>query len=533
MKNGREYDVALIGGGPNGLICAAYLARAGLKVVVLEARHETGGGLETTEFAGHKYNFHAIYHMMAEVMPPYRDFNLKSRGVRYIFPEVQAAYINKGAAPVVLYRDPEKTAQFIAHHFSSRDGDRYRRMHGDCKEFFEKILLPFTYVPAVPALDMVQALAKAPDDVGRRFNEIAEFTPTEFIEHYGFSDPLKACFLNLFTMWGISNFDGVGFLYPLYFNRMTNAALCAGGSHRLSSALHKALIEHGGCILDEAEVVKVTLTNGRASGVVTREGVEIKAKAVVSTVDPHQNFLQFFQEDEIPANLVESARKWEWEKQVFFGVHMALPRAPVYIGTEQVKDANRALLTFAGISDTEAILDHADDIEAGVLPETPCGHATVPTVFDPLQAPADLHTGRWESLVPYDADWDRIKGDYARRCIESWKEYAPNLEPLNTFVCPPTYIAQKFKNMVKGSIKQGSYKTLQMGAFRPNEYCSQTYTPIEGFYVCGASVYPGGLIIGGPGYIGANVIAQDFGVSRDWPEPESVIAARAAGFIPD
>ena len=87
--------------------------------------------------------------------------------------------------------------------------------------------------------------------------------------------------------------------------------------------------------------------------------------------------------------------------------------------------------------------------------------------------------------------------------------------------------------MVKGSIKQGSYKTLQMGTFRPNEYCSQTWTPIDGFYVCGASVYPGGLIIGGPGYIGANVIAEDFGLEKSWEEPESVKAARASGFIPD
>ena len=86
--------------------------------------------------------------------------------------------------------------------------------------------------------------------------------------------------------------------------------------------------------------------------------------------------------------------------------------------------------------------------------------------------------------------------------------------------------------MVKGSIKQGAYSPLQMGYFRPNEECSQCYTPIDGFYVCGASTYPGGMIIGGPGYIGANLIVDDFGVKKDWDDPESVKIARENGLIP-
>jgi phytoene dehydrogenase-like protein len=87
---------------------------------------------------------------------------------------------------------------------------------------------------------------------------------------------------------------------------------------------------------------------------------------------------------------------------------------------------------------------------------------------------------------------------------------------MNTLIYPPTYIEKKFKNMVRGSIKQGSYMTLQMGYNRPNDACSRGYTPIEGFYVCGASTYPGGMIIGGPGYLGANIIVEDLGVKKSW-----------------
>jgi phytoene dehydrogenase-like protein len=505
MKD-RAYDVAIIGAGPNGLICGAYLAKAGLKVILLENRHETGGGLDTLEFAGFTYNPHAIYHMMAEIMPAYKDFDLKSRGVRYIFPDVQAAYISKTEKPLILYRDPQKTADFISSEFSEKDGREYARMYADFKAYCDKILIPLTYVPAVPPIDQIQAMHHAKNDLGKRFNEIAELPPLDLLE--------------------------MGYYFPIMVYRMTNAALCCGGSHRLSSALHKAVVEHGGAISDESRVVKVLTTSGRVSGVVIDDGTEIDAKAVVSTVDPHQTFLEFFDDGEIPEGLRESARKWEWEKISLFGVHLALKQAPQYIGTEQFDDANHAMMTFLGIEDTDSVLRHHRSLEEGELPTKDLyGHTTCASVFDPIQAPPGMHTGRWECLAPYDIDWDKNKWEFAHMCIDQWKGYAPNLEYINTLIYPPTYIEKKVINMVKGSIKQGAYIPLQMGYFRPNEECSQSYTPIDGLYVCGASAYPGGMILGGGGYIGANTIVDDFGVKKAWDEPEIVKQAREDGFI--
>jgi phytoene dehydrogenase-like protein len=155
----------------------------------------------------------------------------------------------------------------------------------------------------------------------------------------------------------------------------------------------------------------------------------------------------------------------------------------------------------------------------GKLPSHPHGHTTIASLFDLIQGYGTYHTARWESLAPFDQDWDLIKGDYAKQCMDVWKQYAPNLDPLdpmNTLIYPPTYIEKKFKNMVRGSIKQGSYTVLQMGYNRPNDACSRGYTPIEGFYVCGASTYPGGMVIGGPGYLGANIIVEDMGVKKTW-----------------
>ena len=210
MKN-KEYDVIIIGAGPNGLICGAYLAQAGLKVALMEKRHETGGGLDTLELAGFKYNPHAIYHMMGEYMPPYRDFDLGKKGVKYICPEVQAAYIGKGQKPIVFYLDPKKTAQYISAQFGKEDGERYTRMYSEFKELSEEIVMPLTYMPAMPAMEQVPSFVIEYGELGERFNEISEMTPLEILtERYGFSDPIKAAMYNLFAMWGHSNYDGLG-----------------------------------------------------------------------------------------------------------------------------------------------------------------------------------------------------------------------------------------------------------------------------------------------------------------------------------
>jgi phytoene dehydrogenase-like protein len=532
MKD-QIYDVAVIGAGHNGLICSAYLAKAGLKVILLERRHETGGGLDTLEYAGFKFNMHAIYHLMAEIMPVYKDFALNEMSVKYIYPDVQASYLSEGRKPLLFYKDPEKTAQYISNTFSSKSGDAYLKMYSDFKDFSEKILIPLTYVPAMPALDMVQQLSNARDSIGKRFNQIADLTPLEILESYKFEEPLKAGILNLFTMWGLSPFEAIGYLFPLYVYRMTNTALCAGGSHRLSSALHKRVIQSGGVISDMSEVVKVMFSGGRVEGVVLQDGTEIKANAVISTLDPKQSFLKFFDEQDIPKHLVDSAKRWEWEKTTFYGVHLALKGAPVYKYADSNPDANKALITFMGITDTDQILDHIEDLEAGKLPKKPLGHTTCASLFDPIQAFKSFHTGRWESLVPFACDWENIKEEYANLCINTWKTYAPNIDPMFKLIYPPTYIEKKMTNMVHGSFKQGDYIPLQMGYFRPNESCSQVFTPIDGFYVCGASTYPGGMILGGGGYIGANILVEEFGVTKKWNEPEMIKIAKQNGIIPD
>ncbi|MBK7971908.1 MAG: NAD(P)/FAD-dependent oxidoreductase [Deltaproteobacteria bacterium] len=145
--SGAVYDAIVLGGGPNGLLCGAYLARAGHRVALLERRHETGGGLNTEEYFGFRFNLHAVYHLMAERMPAYRDLDLASLGVRYVHPPVVAAFPLRDGQALVFTRDVEETARSIAG-LSVADAAAYRRMWDEFQPMLDEYLVPMTLRPA-------------------------------------------------------------------------------------------------------------------------------------------------------------------------------------------------------------------------------------------------------------------------------------------------------------------------------------------------------------------------------------------------
>jgi phytoene dehydrogenase-like protein len=149
------------------------------------------------------------------------------------------------------------------------------------------------------------------------------------------------------------------------------------------------------------------------------------------------------------------------------------------------------------------------------------GHSTVETLWDPSLALPGKHTAFFQMVVPgtIDGGWEDKKEAVEERVIDKWSEYAENINKENIIIKTsetPLDIEIRIPCMKNGSIKHGEYNALQMGYFRPNDQCSTSQTPIDGLYVCGASTYPGGLILGGPGYIAANKVAEDMGVTKWW-----------------
>lgn len=542
----QTYDVIIIGGGPNGLTAGAYLARAGAKVLVIERRHETGGGLVSEDHSAFRFNLHAIYMMMMDVMPPYKDLELESEGCVYIRPEAQASLLASDGKALTLYSDLDRSVEAIAK-LSSRDAQRFREVYRECEELSYASLIPATYTLPVPPVDYAVMLGK--DPAGRRILELSEKTPVQILDDWGFDNPLlQTLVLHLVCMWGLDpEVTGMGYLVPLYLNRMLNMSLIRGGSHRFSSALHRAIISHGGDVLESYAVTRIIVENGVAKGVevgltnaehLGRKAFE--AKVVITSTDPVTTFTKLIPEEVmagISEGCAETAKMWKWEHWSLYGLHLALKERPAFKAAQADTGVDGAFIKIMGYDSPGDFLGHLKKIKKGELGTA--GHVTVVSDIDPIQAPQDVQPGvatvRFEALAPFEAregNWDNVSQSYGDRLLDLMRRHASNMETnkiIRRYDNPPSYIESKFVNMVKGSFKHGAYDSLQMGYMRPSIECSGYRTPVKNLYLCGASTYPGGMVLLGGGYNAANVVAKDMGLEPWWSEPEIVAKARARG----
>jgi len=537
----KQYDVIIVGAGPNGLTAGAYLAKAGASVLILERRSETGGGLITEDFTGFRFNLHATYMLLMDVMPAYRDLGLDAHGCRYIQPDVPVSLLTKAGEALTLYRDTDRSAKSIER-FSPRDAVRYREVMSEWKQMVDEILIPTTYTLPVAPLDQMEMFGST--EIGRKLLDITEKTPEEIIDECGFeSEYLKVVLLYLACMWGVEpEVTGLGFMVPLIVNRMLNSALVIGGSHVLSSAIQRIAGANGADISEESEVARISVKDGTATGVELTDGRKFEGRAVITTTNPVATFLELIDEAvcrQVAPDIVAQTKEWEWEHWSLFGLHLALREPPRYRATDFDPAVNEAMLKLIGFDSTDEFLSHIEKIKAGEL--SVAGHSTTMSDFDPLQAPVDLFPGvataRWESLAPYelkDGNWQEMAEGYADDILSTWQKYAPNLDQAKVilrYTYPPTYIEQKLVDMVRGSFKHGAYIPTQMGYLRPNIDCSGYRTPIKNLYLGGSSTYPGGMVLLANGYNAAGVVAEDLALNRWWAEPDFVKEARNKGLV--
>lgn len=537
----KNYDVIIIGGGPNGLTAAGYLAKAGAKVLLLERHHEGGGGLVTEEFSGFRFNTHAKLMLMMDCMPPYSDLNLESWGCRYVMPEAALSLLTRDGRAMTFYRDIKRTAQSIAR-FSVNDAERYVGLMEDWYTVVNEALIPATYSLPLRMLDMVVSYEKS--ELGRVVNEMAEETFLETLDAAGFENELvNTALLFMGTMYGIDPEDGLGFLLPLYANRVLHSSVILSGSHQLAASLSRFANKAGARLERAAEVTKILTDGTKAVGVRLASGEEIFGKKIITTTDPEMTFLDLVGEDVCNAaspTLISQTKAWEWESVSLFNVHYALSERPRYTAAGFDADVDRSLIKVMGLESVEELLKHIKTTKSGGFNPL-AGSATTFTDYDPMQAPVDVEPGSavacFETIAPYEnsaGDWDDLQEGYARQVREMWSQYAPNLASATVvrhYVNHPKAIEAKLPNMKRGSIKHGAYLPTQMLSNRPNPDCSSYRTPIENLYVAGASVWPGGMVLLGGGYNAAGVVADDLGLERWWSEPGYVVEARKKGLV--
>jgi phytoene dehydrogenase-like protein len=540
----NTYDVIIIGGGPNGLTAGAYLAKAGAKVLVSERRYEIGGGLATEEeitIPGFYHNTHSIYHMMVDYAPPIPDLDLASYQVEYIWPSLQFAMPFKDGRCLCLYQDVEKTCRSFAE-FSQKDADTYREFKQKLDVYMEDFLGPATYVPPIPALEQIVKLQTS--ELGSEIMRYSEMSPQEIIEELFENEHIKTLMLYAACHWGIGyDVNGVGYMALLLLQRATNYRLVKGGSHQIASSLYKIIMENGGMVLTSQLIKRIIVEGNRATGIEMTNGKILEAgKAVISTLDPHQTFLKLVGEDNLENDMVEKTKLWKWDKWSLLTVHLALSEPPHFKVADSDPELDKALIYLIGIETVDDLLNHWKAIEEGDMEKLATSGflASFPSMHDPLQAPEGKCTGLISQMAPYRIKEGtttmlrhKYKEELAAQRLAVLQEYIPNITDsvLWSYVSTPADIANKFSNMVEGSIKHGDYGPLQMGYLRPNEDCSHHRTPVEGLYVGGASSFSGALITFGPGYLVANAVAEDQGIQKWWSEPESVKKSKEKGFL--
>jgi phytoene dehydrogenase-like protein len=324
-------------------------------------------------------------------------------------------------------------------------------------------------------------------------------------------------------MWGLDPREtGIGMFVALMLERGANKCYCEGGSHKFAGALAREIVGNGGTIVDAAEVTKILMENGRAVGVEIAEGRTLRGKVVMSTLDPRTTFFDLLGAENLPVDLKESVEGWKNDKWSYYTLHVAAKEPPQYKCDDPWIDG--AFMTVLGIESLDSLLAHWDNVVAGKIDmDNFGGHATCESSFDPhlVHSPYGGTVSFFQMHAPYEIEggWEARGPELEEAILAKWQNAAPNMTKdkiLMTSHETPVGIELRLPNMRRGGIKHGDYNPIQLGCFRPNQDCSSSATPIEGLYTCGASNYPGGMVLGGPGYIGANKVAEDLGVAKWW-----------------
>ena len=521
----QDFDGVLLGAGHNSLVLQAYLGRAGFKTVCLERRHVVGGGLSTVEDPrrpGFLHNTHSFYHRAITQMPWYKELGLESLGAQYIEPLLNVALILRNGTALEWWTDFDRTAESFAQ-FSRKDTATMRRWRDEFVPILEHILVPESQAPPLPAGRRTELLDRSAE--GRRLLEVSQLSPLEFVNRE-FEHPAIRAGLLFFN--GLREVDlrvrGFGHHIPALLASRHKAQMCIGGSANLAKALTAAVTANGGEIRLNTTPRRIHVENNRAIGVETEDGSFFRARHfVASSLNPVQTFVDLLDESVIPRDWRERASAYQFNLLApLFALNVNLKEPPRYNAYE---NDQQPFMTILGLDHSDQFMDIVAKHETGDIPQAVMW-GSCPTLFDSSQAPPGFHTAfMWEKL-PYNlrgnpANWDQERDAHARRMLDLWTEYAPNMRDaiLDYSVQSPLDTERTLPNMRFGDLLVGALSHGQTGANRPFEGAGGYRTCIQNLYLCGSSSHPGGNITGLPGYNSAQVLLEDLGFGQTARSP--------------
>jgi len=523
----NRYDVIVIGGGHNGLVNAAYLARAGKRVLVLERRYVLGGAAVTEEvFPGFKFSVcsYVVSLLRPEII---RELDLPSHGLEILPLDGTFTPMPNGD---YLWRvnDHAKTRREIARH-SRLDAEAY-------DEYGKAMLEMAHFVKPIMSMTPPDPTSLNPKGLrdllflGRRFQrlpaedkynqvQLMTMSAVDFLDQWFETDVLKA---TMSASGIIGTFLGVrspGTAYVLlhhYMGEIDGAfrswGLSRGGTGAISDAIADAARKAGAEIRTKAPIARILVKNGAARGVVLENGDEVEAKFVSSSVDPRLTFIKMVGEEHLPEDFVEDLKRYKYRGSSG-KVNLALAALPDF---RALTGPGPHLRGAVSISPSVDYMERAyDEAKYGRFSRRPYIDIVIPSLTDPSVAPPGKHVmSCFVQYAPYnlkEGDWDEKREEFGDTVIDSIAEFAPNIKDiiLHRQVLTPLDLEREF-GLSEGNIFQGELTLEQLFFLRPAPGWAQYRTPLRNLYMCGSATHPGGGIMGASGRNAAMKLLQDW-----------------------
>ncbi len=515
-----DADIIVLGAGHNGLTAAAYLAKAGLKTLVLEAKARVGGGSGTDELTvpGYRHDTCASIHGGIQAGPVLQDLELHRFGLRYIYPDPLYASVFPDGSSLITWRSVDQTLKAIER-FSPKDAAAYRRL----MEFWEKAIRDgysrSRYSPPRKPSEIYGRLEKA--EFGFELMRFMASSPLEMVKELFEEEHVRAHVLKASIQGGVLP-DQVG-CGGLVFTAGTGArhtfgwGIPEGGALALPMALTRCLRAHGGDVITDAPVKEIIVEDGKAKGVITAGGRRYLAqKALVAGLHVRQIFLEMIDPKWLDPALLEAIAKVKTGLSEVV-LHVALSERPRYRPEFGVDDV---VHVHAPESISDLIAAYSEYRKGNRYPRAPF-QVVCHTLLDATRAPKGHHVLNGGHYAPYELfgraqNWSALGNELLNQELERLREYIPNLNDktvVGKLAVTPLDIEAGNPMFYRGDIDGMAHVPSQEGILRPHLSISDYRTPIDHLYLTAACTYPGGSITGAPGHNCAMAVLSDLGLN--------------------
>ena len=541
-----DYDAIVIGAGHNGLITAGYLARAGKKVLVVEARDVVGGACTSEELIpGATWSSCAF---IASLLRPeiIADLELERYGLQMYQTEANEVSIFGDGSHLFVWKDMDKTLKEIEK-FSKRDAAAFLEFGLRVKKF-ASILTPFLLSPAPSRSQVLAAFeAAGAEDL---FNEMVLLSTKDLLDRYFENEHIKGLFtfFGMISVWGGPSTPGTGYVYGHHSvgefkGTLGQWGFVKGGMGGITQAMARSAQAHGVEIRLASPVDRVTVVRGQAVGVELADGQRISARTVISNADPQRSRLQLLPTGAVDEKLTAKLRDYD-ARGTLARIHLRIDELPDYIGFPAgVQGPQHQAQAIMGASIEN--FERAWEAERrGEIPDDFVIEAVIQSTHDSTLAPAGKHTMTLGvQQLPFElngTDWDTIREDWADRVLEVLFRYAPNLRDhiLERVIITPKDLERDY-GLTGGNIFHGAMFFDQLFNNRPTPELADYRTTVDGYYLCGSGTHPGGGVMGANGHNAAQVVIADLDgtpaptAQRVGPAPKSGVIDRAMETVMD